>query len=145
MLFLDTTVLMYAQVAEHEYRDPCRELVAAISDSHVRATTTVEVIQEFAHVRGRRCGRDSGAEHARDYAVLLAPLFTVDSETLDLGLSIYERHDRLGAFDAVLAAAAITSAAVALVSADRAFADVARLRHVTPDQAGISALLAAGG
>jgi hypothetical protein len=41
-----------------------------------------------------------------------------------------ERLPDLGAFDAVLAAAALESRATALVSADRAFASVPRLRFV---------------
>jgi predicted nucleic acid-binding protein len=48
------------------------------------------------------------------------------------GLRIFEQQDSLGAFDAFLAASAISSKAEALVSADRSFAAVPRLRHVAP-------------
>ena len=49
---------------------------------------------------------------------------------LERGLSILERSPKLGAFDAVLAATALEADADALVSADGAFAEVARLRFV---------------
>lgn len=45
MIVLDTTVLVYAKGAEHPLRDPCRDLVAAIADERIAATTTAEVIQ----------------------------------------------------------------------------------------------------
>jgi predicted nucleic acid-binding protein len=46
-----------------------------------------------------------------------------------------------GAFDAVLAAAAIEIGASALVSADAAFGVVSAVTHVTPDAAGVASLL----
>ena len=141
MIVLDTTVLVYAKGAEHPLRGPCRELVAAIAAGNVEATTTVEVIQEFVHVRARRRERSDAAAVGRDYAELLSPLLPVGSEHLERGLALFERSPRLGAFDAVLAAAALDLAA-ALVSADGGFAEVVELRHVTPDVPGIASLLA---
>ena len=51
-------------------------------------------------------------------------------ESLFAGLRLFERDEALGAFDAVLAAAAIAQRAEALVSAHRAFAHVRGLRWV---------------
>jgi hypothetical protein len=47
----DATVLGYATGTAHPLESSYRELVAAIADGRLAATTTVEVIQEFAHVR----------------------------------------------------------------------------------------------
>jgi predicted nucleic acid-binding protein len=47
---------------------------------------------------------------------------------------------RLGAFDAVLAAAAQEADVQALVSADVAFGDVAELHHLTPDHPALAEL-----
>ncbi|HMH46467.1 MAG TPA: type II toxin-antitoxin system VapC family toxin [Solirubrobacteraceae bacterium] len=142
MIVLDTTVLVYAKGAEHPLRAPCRELVEGIAEGAVQATTSVEVIQEFVHVRARRCGRQDAAATGYDYAELLSPLIDVTREDLRRGLALFERNDRLGAFDAVLAAAAIASNASALVSADIAFATLAsELPHVVPDRDGIAGLL----
>ena len=57
MIVLDTTVLVYAKGAEHPLRDPCRQLVAAIAEGALQATTSVEVIQELVHVRACRRGQ----------------------------------------------------------------------------------------
>lgn len=141
MIVLDTTVLVYAVGTEHPLRDPCRDLVGAIADGRLRATTTVEVLQELAHVRARRRGRDDAARVARDYLDVLAPLVIVGEDDLQDGLRLFARSDRLGAFDAVLAATAARANADAIVSADAAFAE-ADVPHVVPDAPGVARLLA---
>ena len=141
MIVLDTTVLVYAKGVDHAFRDPCRQLISAIAERQVEATTTIEVIQELVHVRARRRGRADAAALGRDYAELLSPLLTVTHENLERGLVLYERSERLGAFDAVLAAAAEAAGAQAIVSADAGFGELADIRHVTPDAAGLATLL----
>jgi uncharacterized protein len=141
MIVLDTTVLVYAKGADHPLREPCRRLIEAIAVGAVAATTTVEVIQEFAHVRARRRGRADAASLAADYAQLLAPLLGVTAEDLSAGLQLFEREERLGAFDAVLVAAAARRAD-AVVSADVAFAVAPGIVHIVPDDLGVDRLLA---
>ncbi len=140
MIVLDTTVLVYAKGAEHPLRDPCRRLIDAIARGEIEATSTIEVIQEFVHVRAQRRGRADAVALGGDYADLLAPPLTVDEERLRRGLALFEHNERLGAFDAVLAATAIDIDAT-LVSADAAFADVQGLTHVFPDDEGVKQLL----
>lgn len=141
MIVLDTTVLVYAVGADHGFREPCRRIVQAIQHGDLAATTTVEVIQEFAHVRARRRDRPDAAELAREYLELLSPLLVAEERDLVEGLRLFEGHPQLGAFDAVLAAA--TQAATAtLVSAGAAYAAVPRLRHIIPDAPGVTSLLA---
>lgn len=132
MIILDTTVLVYAVGDDHRWHAPCARIVEALGDGRLAATTTVDVIQEFVHVRGRRRSRLDAAALGADFATLLSPLLPVGIDDLRAGLEIWTRLDRLGSFDAVLAATAI-SAGVPLVSADRAFADVAGLVHTLPD------------
>lgn len=141
MIVFDTTVLVYAKGAEHPLRDPARRLIAAVADRELQATTTVEAIQEFVHVRARRRGRADAVALGNDYSDLLSPLLTVSSDDLRHGLSLFERSERLGAFDAVIAAAAISAGAQALVSADKAFAALTTLTHIVPDEPGVTALL----
>lgn len=132
MIVVDTTILALAVGAEHELRDPARRFVAAVAARTLEATTTPEVIQEFAHIRARRRGRGDAAGLARQYAELFAPLMVVEADNLERGLRLFEEHPELGAFDAVLAATAIAHEASALVSADIDFHVVSALRHVAP-------------
>jgi uncharacterized protein len=141
VIVLDTTVLVYAVGDLHEFREPCQNLVVAIERGDVAATTTVEVIQEFAHVRARRRSRDDAARTAEAYISLLSPLLIVEESDLRSGLALFQRHPEMGAFDAVLASAALSTEAGALVSADPGFAVVKDLRHVIPNASGIETLL----
>ncbi len=141
MIVLDTTVLVYATGAEHEFRAPCRELVQAVADGRIEAVTTAEVVQEFVHVRARRRERAEAAELGAAFADLLAPLLVVTGEHLAAGLRLFRDSKLLGAFDAVLAAAALSQGASALVSAGRGFADVSGLTHLVPDPVTIRRLL----
>ncbi|OZM79045.1 PIN domain-containing protein [Pseudonocardia sp. MH-G8] len=140
MIVLDTTVLVYAVGDAHEYREPCRRLIAAIESGVVDATTTHQAVQEFAHVRARRRSRADAVELATAYIDLLSPLLTVDEADLAGGLQLFGGHERLGAFDAVLCASALAADA-AVISADRAFAGIPGLRHVVPDADGVGSLL----
>jgi predicted nucleic acid-binding protein len=141
VIVLDTTVLAYAVGADHPLQTPCRRLVRAVANGEVTATTTIEVIQEFTHVRARRRDRKDAAELARDYIELLSPLLIVEEPDLREGLRLFQDTAGIGAFDAVLAAAAHAAGADALVSADAGFSAVANITHVIPDADGVGYLL----
>jgi uncharacterized protein len=140
MIVVDTTVLVYAKGTDHPLREPCRSLIEAVDGGRLRATTTAEAIQEFVHIRARRRERTEAADLGRAYADLFAPLLPVSETDLREGLRLFERHTALGAFDAVLAAAALGVGADAFVSADRAFATVPRLTYVDPGSPAIATL-----
>jgi predicted nucleic acid-binding protein len=141
VILLDTTVLVYAKGQDHQLRDPCRALIEAIADRRVEATTTVEVIQEFVHVRARRRDRTDAASLGRDYAELLSPLLSPTIDDLNVGLAMFESAETLGPFDAVLAASAARAGLAAVVSADTGFAHVPEITHIVPDRVGLSTLL----
>lgn len=131
MIILDTTVLVYAVGGEHALRDPCQAIIRAVQRGEVVARTSVEVIQEFAHVRSRRCGRNDAALIAREFAGLLQPLVTIDELDLKRGLELFGRTASLGTFDCVLAAMCIRRGA-GLVSADTGFSQIDGLAALNP-------------
>lgn len=140
MIVLDTTILAYAVGEAHPLRAPCRRLLAAHGDGRIEVTTTLEVIQEFAHIRARRRTRTDAVGLARQYLKAFAVL-VVTSDDLDRGLALFEQHPTLGAFDAVLAAVALDRGAEAFVSADRAFASVPNLRWIDPATPALGSLI----
>ena len=142
MIVLDTTVLVYAVGDDHELREPARTIVEAVESGTVQATTTVEAIQEFVHIRARRRDRADAAALGRAYVTLLSPLLRPGEEDLVGGLRLFERQEALGTFDAVLAASAIAARAEALISADRSFGGVRGLRWVDLSGDEVAALLA---
>lgn len=140
MIVLDTSILSYAVGGPHPLREPCRRLIGAVGAGTIDAAVTVEVLQEFTHVRTQRRTRGDAVALARHYRSALRVLIT-ELEDLELGLDLFTSHARLGAFDAVLAAVAIRVDAEALVSADRAFGTVAGLRWVDPASPALDRLL----
>ena len=130
MIVLDTTVLSYAVGGEHPLRESARKVIEYAGAQPRRVTTTTEVIQEFAHAHSRRRGRAKSAGLARSFVDLLSPLLQIGPDDLELGLKLFEKHELLGGFDAVLAAVVINNEAEALVSGDTAFASVPKLRFV---------------
>jgi uncharacterized protein len=141
VIVLDTTVLCYAVGESHPLREPCRLLLRAQADGRVEAATTVEVIQEFVHVRARRRTAADATALGRNYATALSLLVT-QPEDLELGLTLFERHHAtLGAFDSILAAVALNRRAQALISADTAFAAVPNLHWLDPRSPTIPSVL----
>lgn len=131
MILLDTSVLVYAIGSDHALRAPCQGLLRLVAEGYVRATTTVEAVQEFTHVRARRRTRAEAAARAHSVVRGLGPLARPDDDDLSEALDLFERSPKLGAFDAVLAATA-RRRGWALASADRAFSGVDDLTHLNP-------------
>jgi len=133
VIVLDTTILVYALGDQHPLRSPCRDVIAAIGQGTVAATTTIEVIQEFTHVRARRRGRAEAVSRARDYVGLLTPLLQPSESDLAAAMRLFLEHDTLGMFDAVLAAVTLSSShTTGLMSADKAFASIDDLYYLIP-------------
>lgn len=105
-------------------------LLELVRDGPTRATTTAEVVQEFAHIRARRRPRTEAAQLARHYARGLSPLVRPEEDDL-AGLDLFGESGTLGPFDAVLAATALRHG-WALASADRSFTPVVGLVHLDP-------------
>ena len=145
MIVVDTTILVYAVGGDHPLRAPSRRLVEMVRDGALTATTTVEVIQEFVHVRARRRGLSDAARLGRDLTTLLSPLLRPDVDDLRVGLDLFAETKALGAFDAVLAVTARRAGAHALASADNAFAKVDGLRHADPADDAFEQVLAGVG
>lgn len=131
---LDTNVLIYVVGGDDHLRLPARRLIRHIADGEIRATTTHQVIQEFAHVFARRRDRTEAVRVARSYVDLLRPLLTTSEDDLRLGLAWWRDLPGLGAFDAVLAAACADSATTrVLVTADRGIVDSGAVPSVALD------------
>ena len=110
-----------------------QRIIEEVGAGRTAATTTVEVIQEFAHVRARRRSRVDAAAISRQFIDLLSPLVQPAESDLVRGLELFERHDALRGFDAILAAVVLGRDHLsALMSADRAFSEIPGLNHLDP-------------
>ena len=129
MLLVDTSVLVYAVGIDHALCSPARRFVQDVQSGATDGQTTPAVLQEFAHVRGRRRSREDAARLADRYAAMLSPLVTVTARDVAEGLDIWAGVPDIGAFDAVLSAVALAHGA-RLLSADRGFSRVPGLEWI---------------
>lgn len=131
-LLFDTAVFLYARGAEHPYREPCRLLLRQIQMGKVRSEASVEMVQEYVHVRLRRGGsRATVMAEARAVAAACR-LHQFDQSVLTLSLVLLERHAGLDARAAVHAATALTAGVDLVVSPDRGFDEVRELERLDP-------------
>jgi len=106
------------------------------------ALPRIEVVQEFLHIHAKRGRRSEAIDRAQAYMRLLAPLIVVEPADLEAGIRLFGEHERLGAFDALLAAVAIRRTDAIVVSADGGFRRIPGLTHVDPgDPSALTRLL----
>lgn len=127
---LDTNVLLYAVGGESPHREPCRRLVQLIAEGELVAECSVDLVQEYLHVRARRTGdRGLAVTEARGLLDLLV-VHAVEPDDAARAVDLFHAHPRLDARDAVHAASCLARGVEAIVSADSAFDDVLGLRRL---------------
>ncbi len=131
MILLDSNVPLYAFGTAHELRDPCRRIVTAVATGRVTGFLADIVISEVLHVRAKRSPRGEVAVLMSNLLAGTTGVLTSNDEVRRQALELFATHPRIGANDALIAALAIHHG-VALVSADRGFADVANLVWAPP-------------
>lgn len=129
MFLLDTSVLVYSTGQDHPLREPAMRLLRDVVDNRIQATTTPEVLQEYAHVRSRRLGRLSASVQAERLAHILDPLTIVQPDHVLEGLRMWSEVPKIGAFDSVVAAVALAKSWT-VVSSDQGFGHVPELSWV---------------
>jgi uncharacterized protein len=133
--FVDTAVFLYAVGAEHPLREPCRELVRRFAAGSLNPEASVELVQEYVHVRTRRgMARAEAVAEGRDLA-LLCRLHAVEEAELHRALALFAATPGLGLRDAVHAVTALDRGVGLIVSPDRAFDAVPALKRVDPGAA----------
>ena len=125
-------MFLYAVGAEHRYRAACREILSLAASGALVGDASVELIQEFVHVRTRRLNdRVESAEAGREISAMCR-LHSLELDDLRLGLKLFEDSAHLQMRDALHAATALNRGIALIVSTDRAFETVAGLERVDP-------------
>lgn len=134
-LAVDTTVPIYALGAESPHRDACRVLLRAAADERVRLDASIGIVQEVAHVRSRRTGDRTESTRRAQRLLVVLNCHPVEQPDMERALMLFAAHPRLDMLDALHAATALNHGIKTIVTADKAFDDVAGLRRLTPDRA----------
>jgi predicted nucleic acid-binding protein len=127
--FVDANVVVYSGVRESPYREPCLEIMAAITRGEVEGRTSTAVLEEVWHIELSGRVRELDGLTARAYAIL-GPLLPVTDEAFRRALGL--EAPALGANDRVHVATCLTHGIDLVLSADRGFDSVAEVRRVDP-------------
>lgn len=102
------------------------------SRGELAGEASVELVQEFAHVRMRRHADREGALALTRSVAELCDLHDFERRDLPLVLTLLRQHERLHVRDAVHAATALNHGIELILSPDRAFDALAGLERVDP-------------
>jgi len=138
-VFIDTNVFLYALGRPHPYRDPCRDLIDDLRQGRLAGETSVEVIQEFVHVR--RAREEDAIARGRELMAFCAMVHDLEARDLARAMDILDDHPALPTRDAIHAATAINRDLNAILTADRHFDAVHGLERIDPlDSEAVDAL-----
>jgi uncharacterized protein len=132
IVFIDTSVVMYAAGGDHPLRDPCQRIIEGISDGSIDGVTSAEVVQEILH-RFLAIGRqEEGATLAERTQDLMAPVLPITHALMRRVPLLAGRYPSLAARDLVHVATCLHEGITEIVSTDRGFDQVAELRRIDP-------------
>ena len=99
MIFVDTSVLMYAVGREHPLRTPARRFFAETTTDQQPLATSSEVLQELAHayLPVERLGALAAALQIVDRTRM--EVWPLERDDVVLGIELAVRHPGLGARD----------------------------------------------
>jgi uncharacterized protein len=138
--FVDANVVVYSGVRDSPYREPCLEIMAAITRGEVDGRTSTAALEEVWHLELSDRVRELDGLTARAYAIL-APLLPVSDEAFRRALGL--DAPALGANDRLHIATCLTHGIDLVISADRGFDSVPEVRRIDPlDGPARAALLA---
>ena len=131
-VFIDTAVLMYAAGGAHPLRDPCRAVLRRVSDGHLEAVISAEVVQEILHRFTRIGRRADGAALTNAALDLFAPVLPITHALMRRLPALIEEHPSLAARDLVHVATCLAEGITDIVSPDRGFDTVQGIRRIDP-------------
>lgn len=99
MIFVDTSVLMYAVGRDHPLREPARRFFAAATTDQQPLATSSEVLQELAHAYLPVERSQALAAALRIVDRTRMEVWPLERDDVILGIELAARHPGLGARD----------------------------------------------
>lgn len=128
--FLDTSVILYAAGAEHEYKKSCVAIIEKVARDELSVCVSTEVLQELVHRYIRLSKKQEGIKMVRDVGELVQVL-PVDNIAFLRALTILEQCE-VDTRDALHAAVALHFGIDHIISADKHFDLIPKITRVDP-------------
>ena len=127
--FVDANVVVYTGVHDSPYREPCLEIMAAITHGDADGRTSTAALEEVWHLELSDRVRGLDGLTASAHAIL-GPLLPVSDEAFRRALGL--DAPALGANDRLHVATCLTHGIELVVSADQGFDSVPEVRRIDP-------------
>jgi uncharacterized protein len=131
-VFVDTSVIMYANGTAHPLRAPCARIMTSIGSGEVTAVTSVEVVQEILHRFISIKRPEIGISVANLTMDVFAPVLPITHALIRRVPELAARYPKLQARDLVHVATCIHEGITEIVSPDTGFDGVAEIRRRDP-------------
>ncbi len=132
MKLLDANIIMYAIGKPHPCKVPCTAIMAQAVRHRDEFNIDLELLQEILHTFGARNQREEGASQVADLLELFPHAMPVGAGEIKVAMSLFSRHPRLSARDAIHAAVVQVHGLEGIVSADRAFDSIPGFKRFDP-------------
>ena len=133
-VFLDTCIFMYAAGRKHPLKEPCLEVLRAVAQGKVRGVIDTEVIQEILYRHQRLNLLEKGVRMARNALTIAHETLSVEEEDVRNYIELFEKYASKGikARDLVHAAVMIRAGIEEIISVDKDFDEIERIRRIDP-------------
>ena len=129
MRLIDTNVIVYAVGSVHPLKQAADRILSDIAAGTLTANLDVETLQEVLHLYSSRGERRKGFRTIEHLLMLFPNPFPIGREEIERARDLMMKHPFLGARDGIHAAVVQTHDLEGIVTADKVFDRIKRLRR----------------
>ena len=133
MIFIDTSIIMYAAGKEHPNKEPSVELLKLVAIGEVEAVINVEVIQEIFHRYTMIKMKEKGIKLAKNIMRLIPRIYSIELSDVIKAMEILRRYD-LTSRDAIHIAFMLNRNINEVCTYDKHFFDVKEIKAYKPEE-----------
>jgi len=133
MIFIDTSIIMYAAGKEHPNKEPSVELLKLVAIGEVEAVINVEVIQEIFHRYTMIKMKEKGIKLAKNIMRLIPRIYSIELSDVIKAMEILRRYD-LTSRDAIHIAFMLNRNINEACTYDKHFFDVKEIKAYKPEE-----------
>jgi predicted nucleic acid-binding protein len=126
---IDTNVFVYAIGAVHPLKQPSERILSDIVGGTLAANLDVETLQEILHVYSSRGERRKGFRAVEHLLTLFANPFPIGRDEIETARELMMEYVFLGARDAIHAAVVQTNDLDGIITADKVFDRIKKIRR----------------
>ncbi len=93
MIYIDTSIFMYAAGKEHPYKSPSLKVLELIAMGELEGVISVEVIQEILHRYIHIGAKEKGICLAKKVLEIIPKIYNVEYSDILKSLEILEKYD----------------------------------------------------